>query len=367
MEIIPYLNLKKINAPYRREIDRSIQEVLDSGWYIKGHKLKEFEDELANYCQTYFAIGVGNGLDALRIILMGYIEMGKLRKDDEVLIPANTFIATILAVSSVGLVPILVEPNEKNFNIDESLLEAHISGKTKAILLVHLYGRACFSDEIKNFAQKYNILIIEDNAQALGAKWNGIKTGNLGDASALSFYPGKNLGAMGDAGAITTSDKELENICRALANYGSAERRVHKYKGLNSRLDEIQAAILLVKLKHLDRVNEKRRSIAKAYIDRIKNCKLLLPTVEIEEQCVWHIFAIRTKNKNQLKEHCLKNGVETSIHYPIPTHKQNAYKEWHAKKYPITEIIHKEELSIPLNESLTDDQVDRIIQVLNSY
>ena len=367
MEMIPYLDLKKINAPYRKEIDESIREVLDSGWYIKGNKVKEFERELANYCQTDFAIGVGNGLDALRIILMSYMEMNQLKKGDEILVPANTFIATILAVSSIGLTPVLVDPNEQTFNLDESFLKNHVSEKTKALLLAHLYGKVCFSEKIKNFAQNHNLLIIEDNAQALGAKWNGGKTGSLGDVGAVSFYPGKNLGAMGDAGAITTNNKELATICQAIANYGSTEKYVHQYKGLNSRLDEIQATILLVKLNYLDQVNKKRRLIAHKYRSQIKNPKLILPTTKREEEHVWHVFAARTKDRNQLQEYCLENGIQTLIHYSIPPHKQNAYKEWNAQTYPITEIIHNEQLSIPLNESLAEDKVNRIIDTLNSY
>ena len=367
MEMIPYLDLKKINAPYRDKIDKSIREVLDSGWYIKGDKVEEFERELANYCQTNFAIGVANGLDALRIILMSYMEMNRLNKGDEILVPANTFIATMLAVSSLGLVPILVEPNESTFNLDETLLKNHISKKTKAILLVHLYGKVCFSEKIKLFAKNYNLLLVEDNAQALGAKWNGKKTGSLTPAGALSFYPGKNLGAMGDGGAITTNDKELGTICQAIANYGSTQKYVHKYKGLNSRLDEIQAAILLVKLSYLDHVNQHRRMIAIQYRNKIKNPKLILPTTDKEEEHVWHIFALRAKSRNQLQKHCLKNGIQTSIHYPTPPHKQIAYKQWNTQTFPITETIHNEELSIPLNESLTKDEINRIINTLNSY
>jgi len=365
--MINFLDLHKINEQYRTEIDAAIKEVLDSGWYIMGSKLKAFEQNFAAYCGTKYCIGVGNGLDALILILRAYKELGKLNDGDEVLVPANTYIASILAISQNNLVPVLVEPNIISYNIDVSEIEAKISSKTKAILPVHLYGQLCEMDKINAIAKKHNLLVIEDSAQAHGAILNGKKAGNWGDASGFSFYPGKNLGALGDAGAITTNDDKLAECIFALRNYGSQEKYVNRYKSINSRLDEIQAAILDVKLKGLTAEIAERQKIAQYYNDNINNDKLILPKWETIENHVFHLYVIRTENRKKLQQYLLENGVQTVIHYPIPPHKQEAYKEWNALSFPVTEQIHDEVLSIPISPVMEEEDVNFIVKCLNSY
>ncbi|WP_313636319.1 DegT/DnrJ/EryC1/StrS family aminotransferase [Empedobacter sp.] len=366
--MIKFLDLQKINLSHQEEIEERMLKTFRSGWYLQGEELKTFENNLSNYIGAKHGIGVANGLDALRLILRGYIELGIMKKGDEVLVPSNTYIASILAISDNGLVPILVEPSDDNFNIDIDKIEDKITDKTKGILIVHLYGRAVFSKKLRDIATKHNLKIIEDNAQAIGAKWEGIRTGNLGDASGFSFYPGKNLGALGDAGAVTTNDDALAAAIRALANYGSNKKYVNIYKGLNSRLDEIQAAVLDVKLKYIDEENDIRRNIAKRYLAEISNPKIILPdNPKDEEEHVWHVFVIRIVNRDSLQTYLADNGVQTIIHYPTPPHKQEAYKEWNSLLFPISEKIHNEVLSLPISPVMEEDEIEKIIEILNNY
>lgn len=366
--MIKFLDLQKINLLYQQEIEEKLIKVFRSGWYLMGEEVKNFENNLANYIGAKHAIGVANGLDALRLIFRAYIELGVMKAGDEVIVPANTYIASILALSDNGLVPVLVEPDDTTFNLDITKIEDVITPKTKAILIVHLQGRIVFSEELKSIAAKHNLKIVEDNAQAIGATWQGIKSGNLGNAAGFSFYPGKNLGALGDAGAVTTNDDELAKAIRAIANYGSNQKYVNIYKGLNSRLDEIQAAILDVKLKYIDQENEARRKIAKRFISEIKNPKITLPeNPQDEEEHVWHVFVIRTKERDALQNYLKEKGIQTIIHYPIPPHKQQAYKEMNDLSFPISEEMHNEVLSLPISSVLTDDEVNEIINVVNLF
>jgi dTDP-4-amino-4,6-dideoxygalactose transaminase len=366
--MIKFLDLQKINLVHQQEIETALLEVFRSGWYLLGERVKNFEKNLSSYIGSPHAIGVANGLDALRLILKAYIELGFMTVGDEIIVPANTYIASILAISDNGLVPVLVEPNIDNYNIDISKIEENITSKTKGILIVHLYGRIIFSEELQKLAIKHNLKIIEDNAQTIGAEWNGKKSGNLGDAAGFSFYPGKNLGALGDAGAITTNDDKLATTIRALANYGSSQKYVNIYQGLNSRLDEIQAAVLDVKLKYIDSENEVRRKIAKRFVSEINNPKIILPEYpENELEHVWHVFIIRCGNRELLQNYLTENGVQTLIHYPIPPHKQEAYKEWNNLTFPISEKIHNEVLSLPISPVLEENEVSQIITVLNNF
>lgn len=366
--MIKFLDLQKINLQHQTEIEAQLLEVFRSGWYLMGEKLKSFESNLSSYIGSSHAIGVANGLDALRLILKAYIEMGIMAVGDEIIVPSNTYIASILAISDNGLVPVLVEPDINSYNIDVSKIQEKINSKTKAILIVHLYGRIIFSDQLQQIAKENNLKIIEDNAQAIGAEWNGKKSGNLGDAAGFSFYPGKNLGALGDAGAITTNDDQLATTIRALANYGSNQKYVNIYKGLNSRLDEIQAAILDVKLKYIDSENKRRTEIAKRYISEIKNPKIILPEFpENEDEHVWHLFVIRTENRDELQNYLSEKNIQTLIHYPIPPHQQNAYKEWNDLSFPTSEKIHNEVLSLPISPVLEDEEVQTIIKALNHF
>lgn len=366
--MIKFLDLQKINLVHQQEIEERILNTFRSGWYLLGNEVKNFEANLAEYTGSQHAIGVANGLDALRLILRAYIELGVFQKGDEIIVPANTYIASVLAISDNHLVPVLVEPDINNYNIDISKIEEKITKKTKGILIVHLYGRVVFSETLKNIAEKYNLKIIEDNAQAIGAEWDLIKSGNLGDAAGFSFYPGKNLGALGDAGGITTNNEDLAKCIRALANYGSNQKYVNIYQGLNSRLDEIQAAVLDVKLKYIDEENKKRNSIAQRYITEISNPNIILPEMpKKENEHVWHLFVIRTELRDEFQNYLLKNGIQTLIHYPIPIHKQKAYKDWNHLSFPITEKIHKEVLSLPISPVLDDTEVTEIINKLNLF
>lgn len=366
--MIKFLDLQKINIAHQREIEERIIKTFRSGWYLLGNEVKNFEQNLANYIGTNHAIGVANGLDALRLIFRAYIELGIMKKGDEVLVPANTYIASLLALSDNGLIPVLVEPSETTLNIDISKIEEKITPKTKAILIVHLYGRVVFSTELEAIAEKHNLKIVEDNAQSIGAALNGVSTGNLGDAAGFSFYPGKNLGALGDAGAVTCNDEELAKTIRAIANYGSNQKYVNIYQGLNSRLDEIQAAVLDVKLKYIDAENNVRKEIAKRYLSEIKNDLLVLPNApENEEEHVWHLFVMRTKKRKELQEFLKENGVETLIHYPIPPHKQVAYKEINSISFPITEQIHEEVLSLPISPVMEKGEVAKVIESINRF
>lgn len=363
MRNIPFLDLHKINERYRSEIDSKFKMVLDSGWYLQGEQNKTFCDHFASYCGTKYALGVANGLDAISLILKGY----GFKKDDEIIVPANTYIASILAISVNQCTPILVEPDINTYNIDPSLIESKISSKTKAIIIVHLYGLAVDVTKIREIANKYNLKIIEDAAQAHGAEHCGTKVGNLGDAAAFSFYPGKNLGALGDAGCITTNDNVLYEKCKALANYGSDYKYHHIYKGENSRLDEIQAAVLDVKLKYLDKDNNRRREISKFYRENINNNNIILPITNFELSHVWHVFTVRTKRRYELVDFLNKHGIQTNIHYPTPPHLQKAYEEWNGLSYPITEQIHREILSIPISPVLEDIEVEYVVEILNFF
>jgi len=364
---IPFLSLKEINNRYKDEICDAINRVIDSGWYLHGEEIKDFEKEFSKYCGVKHCIGVANGLDALSLIIRAYKELGKLVAGDEVIVPANTYIASILAISANGLIPILVEPNLYTYTLDPKRIESALSSKTSVIMPVHLYGQVCEMKEITDIAKKNNLLIIEDSAQSHGAIYNGQKAGSLGHASGFSFYPGKNLGALGDAGAVTTNDDILADTVRTIANYGSHEKYINEYKGINSRLDEIQAAVLSIRLRNLDSDNNRRRQIAKYYRDNIRNKEIILPSISDESTHVWHIFAIRCRKRDKLQQYLATNGIQTLIHYPIPPHKQAAYKEWNILKYPITEQIHTEILSLPISPVLTDSQVKEVVFNVNSF
>lgn len=365
--MIKFLDLYSINQAHKQELMKAFEAVLDAGWFIMGDSLKKFESDFARYCGTKHAIGVANGLDALILIIRAYKELGIFEEGDEIIVPSNTFIASILSVSANGLVPVLVEPDIQSYNIDPALIEAQITPKTKAILPVHLYGQLCDMENINKLAQKYNLKVIEDCAQAHGAATNGRKAGNFGDAAGFSFYPGKNLGALGDGGAIVTNDDELASTVRALGNYGSHIKYQNKYKGINSRLDELQAALLGVKLKTLDADTQIKRNIANLYLREITNDKIILPKILQQSAHVWHLFVIRTKDRDGLLQYLAHNDIQAVIHYPIPPHKQEAYKEWNELSYQISEQIHAEVLSLPLSPVMTLQEVNKVIEVLNNY
>jgi dTDP-4-amino-4,6-dideoxygalactose transaminase len=370
--MLPFLDLQKINAQYSEELVSAAQKVIESGWYIQGESVQAFEREFAEYCGTKHCIGVANGLDALRLILKAYIELGKLSEGDEVAVPANTYIATLLAITDVGLKPVLVEPDEVTFNLDPKRLSQAIGAKTKAVLVVHLYGQLAAMKQVKKIADEHGLLIIEDSAQAHGANIEGRKAGNWGDASGFSFYPGKNLGALGDAGAVTTNDTDLARVIRALGNYGSEAKYENIYQGLNSRLDEIQAAMLSVKLKYLDKETEHRRLIAKEYLKGINHPNVTLPLTEefygeTLSNHVFHLFVIRTKSRELLQSYLNENGVATLVHYPIPPHKQKAYLGSFSDELPVTERIHNEVISLPISGVQSLEDTRRIIQLINSW
>ena len=363
--MIPFLDLNEINAQYAEELKEATSRVIDSGWYVQGYEYQQFQEEFANFCGTKYCIGVGSGLDALRLILRAYKEMGVMNDGDEVIVPANTYIATILAISQNNLVPVLVEPNIDTYLIDKARIKNKITVRTKAIMPVHLYGQTCEMDDINALAQKYSLKVIEDSAQSHGAYYKEKRSGNLGHASGFSFYPGKNLGALGDGGAVTTNDKLLADTIQVLANYGSYEKYKNIYKGINSRLDEIQAALLRVKMKYVDDEIKKRKGIAHYYLENIKNSKITLPSVFTDS--VWHLFVIRTSKRDDLQKYLTTNGVHTLIHYPIPPHKQEAYKEWNHLSFPITEKIHEQVLSLPISPVQTMDDAKKIVKIINDY
>jgi dTDP-4-amino-4,6-dideoxygalactose transaminase len=363
--VISFLDLKIVNAKYHDELVQAATDVIDSGWYIQGEQVKAFEKEFADYCAVKYCIGVANGLDALILIFRAYKELGRLKEGDEVIVPANTYIASILAITENRLKPILVEPDEQTYNLDPKLIEQAITPKTKAILAVHLYGQLADMPAINKIAKKHELLVIEDSAQAHGASINGKKSGNWGDASGFSFYPGKNLGALGDAGAVTTSDKELADTIRILGNYGSEEKYKNIYQGVNSRLDEIQAAFLRVKLKYLDSEIDQRRKVAQSYFDGIENPLIKLPGCENSEQHVFHQFVIQTQQRDKIQRLLLDGGVQTMIHYPVPPYRQNAYQDFFNDKYPRTDKIHNEVLSLPMNPVLQDKEIMEVIRVIN--
>lgn len=398
MIMIKFLDLQKINEEHAAELKEATTRVIDSGWYLLGNEVKTFEENYAKYTGTKHCIGVANGLDALRLILRAYVEMGVMAEGDEVIVPANTYIASILAVTDNRLKPVLVEPDINTYQIDDSLIEAAITLKTRAIMIVHLYGQCAYTEKIGELCKKYNLKLIEDNAQAAGARYapqppkggvlahlissnatevpskyspfrglGGRRTGSLGDAAGHSFYPGKNLGCLGDGGAVTTNNDELAAVVRSLANYGSGKKYVFEYQGLNSRLDEIQAAILDVKLKYLDADNEKRREVAKYYIENIKHPDIILPPSPLKGEHVWHLLVIRTARRDELQKYLTENGVQTLIHYPIPPHKQKCYTDWNNLSFPITEIIHTEVLSLPISQVMTQKEVIAVVELVNRF
>ena len=375
--MIKFLDLQKINAQYSQELKEAATRVIDSGWYLLGQELATFEQNYAQFCGTTHALGVANGLDALRLIFKAYIELSIMQKGDEVLVPANTYIASVLAVTDTGLIPVFVEPDINTYNIDSSKLEAAITSKTKAVLTVHLYGQIAVDNSMVAICKKHQLKLIEDAAQSHGAVWNNNVSGGIGDAAGHSFYPGKNLGALGDAGAVTTNDTKLAATIKALRNYGSHTKYENKYQGLNSRLDELQAAFLNVKLKYLQKEIATRRNVANYYLQHITNPKISLPKTSHATRLtsnvshltshVWHLFVIRTKNRDRLQQYLTKNGVQTLIHYPIPPHQQQAYKQYNSLNFPITEKIHNEVLSLPISPVMTEEEVEKVVNTINNF
>lgn len=364
--MIKFLDLKAINEQYRDEIDGAIKRVLDSGWYLLGAEGEAFEQEFATYCEAKHCLGVANGLDALILILMGYRELGVMSEGDEVIVPANTYIASILAISRAGLKPVLVEPDERTYNIAPNLIEAAITERTKAIMAVHLYGQCADMEPINAIVKKHGLKVVEDAAQAHAATYCGRKSGTLGDAAGFSFYPGKNLGCLGDGGAVTTNDAELATAIRALRNYGSEKKYHNQYQGMNSRLDEIQAAVLRVKLKHLDADTEKRRKVADLYLSQLATCNLQLPSVACYGSHAWHLFVVRSKERDTLAARLAEQGVQTMIHYPIPPHQQQGYPELHGLSLPVTEAIHEEVLSLPISPVMEIGEVDGVVGTIKA-
>ncbi|UOE85842.1 DegT/DnrJ/EryC1/StrS family aminotransferase [Vibrio splendidus] len=365
--MIPFLDLKAINNQYADELKEACARVIDSGWYIMGNELNAFEQEFAKYCGSKYSLGVANGLDALTLTLRAWKEMGKLQEGDEVIVQANTYIASILAITENKLKPVLVEPDTDTYNLSPEAIKAAITLKTKVILPVHLYGQISPMLEIMKIAKENNLLVLEDCAQSHGALIDGKKCGSWGDAGAFSFYPGKNLGALGDAGAVTTDDEELNQVLTALRNYGSHEKYKNKYKGVNSRLDEIQAAMLRVKLQYLSDEIKARQNVAIAYLEGINNPSIVLPVLKGMNSHVWHLFVIKTSERKKLESYLTDNGVQPLIHYPTPPHKQSAYEEWNNSSFPITELLHKEVLSLPISPVMCFSDVNRIIKLLNDF
>jgi dTDP-4-amino-4,6-dideoxygalactose transaminase len=370
--VIPFLDLEEINSQYRDELIRACARVIDSGWYIQGVEVKAFEQEFAKYCDTKHCVGVANGLDALILVLRAWKEMGQLKEGDEVIVPANTYIASILAITENRLKPVLVEPDPTTYNLKPACIRAAITKKTKAILAVHLYGQLAPMPEIMNIANEHGLLVLEDSAQAHGAGINGKRAGSWGHASGFSFYPGKNLGALGDAGAVTSNDDEFARTLRALGNYGSHKKYENQYQGLNSRLDEIQAAMLRVKLKYLNVETQRRKEIALAYAKGINNVTLSQPIpadsrLTSLENHVFHLYVIRTTAREALQAHLAASGIQTLIHYPIPPHQQRAYAQWNMQRYPLTELIHKQVFSLPISPVMTDEQVESVIAACNRF
>ncbi|MDA9808742.1 DegT/DnrJ/EryC1/StrS family aminotransferase [Flavobacteriales bacterium] len=366
--MIKFLDLKNINSQYEQELKIAANRVIDSGWYLMGKELETFEKKYADFCNVKFALGVANGLDALRLIFRAYIELGVMSKGDEIIVPANTYIASVLAITDNDLTPVFVEPNLETYNLDSNKIVAAITDKTKAILTVHLYGQNSIDQQMLDICRKHNLKLVEDGAQSHGALWNGKVSGGIGDAAGHSFYPGKNLGALGDAGAVTTNDEELAKTIRVIANYGSEKKYYNSYKGINSRLDEMQAGFLSMKLKYLDEEILVRKTIAKKYSENINNATIQLPKWNTKSNShVFHLYVIRCKKRDELKDYLFKNGVETVIHYPIPPHKQKAFQEWNKLHFPVTEQIHNEVLSLPIGSHLEKNEIQIIIALLNKF
>lgn len=365
--MIKLLDLQAITNMHSDEYKEAVNRVIDSGWFLQGTENKRFEENYAKYIGSKHCVAVANGLDALRLIMRAYIELGIMKEGDEIIVPANTYIATILAITENNLKPILIEPKYENLEIDIDKIENSITPKTKGIMTVHLYGRIAYNEKLRNICKKYNLKLMEDCAQAHGCKWKGTKVGALGDAAAHSFYPGKNLGALGDAGAITTNDEELASVIRALANYGSQKKYIFKYVGMNSRMAETDAAVLDIKLKYLDEDNAKRQELATFYYEKINNPLIILPTHIPNENNVYHQFPILCERRDELQKYLEEQGIQTLIHYPIPPHKQECYKEWNNDSYPITEKIHAQELSIPMNQVITFQEAQIIVDAINNF
>ena len=366
--MIKFLDLKKINAQYSEEINHEIGKVIESGWYLQGNSTKEFEKLYADYTGSSYAVGCGNGLDALWLIFRAYIEMGVMKPGDEIIVPANTYIASILAISENRLIPVLVEPDPLTLQIDPLKIEEAVNSRTKGIMIVHLYGRCAYDEKIGEICRNYNLKLIEDNAQAHGCLYRGRKTGSLGDAAGHSFYPGKNLGAMGDAGAVTTDDHLLAETVRSLGNYGSSQKYIFRFKGRNSRIDELQAAVLKARLRHLDSDNNRRKEIARRYAAEIKNPLIEIPQTENYDSNVFHIFPVFSVKRDELQKYLESNGVQTLIHYPVPPHRQECYSGFFNNyDFPITEKIHATELSLPISPVMTDEEVTEVIDLLNKW
>lgn len=359
--MIPFLDIKKINEPYEILFQEKLKKVLNSGWYVLGDEVKTFEENFAAYCGSNYCIGIGNGLDAITLSFLAYIENGNLQKGDEIIVPANTYIASILGIIHAGLVPVLVEPNENNYNIDPKQIEGKISSKTKGVLVVHLYGQLASMEEIMTISYKHDLLIVEDCAQAHGLEFVGNHT------RTFSFYPGKNLGALGDGGAVVTNDEKLVKTLKKLRNYGSEKKYYNDYIGYNSRLDELQAAFLNCKLPDLQIHNTRRRIIAHRYLSEIKNMKIILPQCDDIKNHVFHVFVIRTERRKELKEFLEASGIQTLIHYPLPPHKQKAMLEWNDLSFPTTEKIHEQVLSLPMSPVMTDEEISNVIEAINSW
>jgi dTDP-4-amino-4,6-dideoxygalactose transaminase len=365
--MIKFLNLQKINSQYELELKKAANRVIDSGWYLMGNELETFERNFADFCGVKYALGVANGLDALRLIFKAYIELGVMEKGDEVIVPANTYIASVLAISDNELVPVFVEPNINTYNLDSSKLDAAITLKTKAILTVHLYGQNSIDQQMLDICATRNLKLVEDSAQSHGSIWKGKVMGSIGDAAGHSFYPGKNLGALGDAGAVTTNDEMLAKTIEALRNYGSFKKYKNLYQGLNSRLDEIQAAFLVVKLKYIQKDILERRIVSNYYLENIKNSAIILPEVVNEEGHVWHLFVVRTSRRDDLQKYLSSNGIQTLIHYPIPPYKQKAYSAFNELSFPITERIQNEVLSLPMSGVMKLEEIERVVNTINKY
>ena len=367
MDKIKFLDLQKITRRHAAEVDRAVRRVVDSGWYVLGEECRRFEADYARYVGTRHCVGVGNGLDALTLIYRAYIEMGLMSPGDEVIVPANTYIASILAVTENGLRPVLVEPDVRTLQIDDRLIEAALTERTRSVMIVHLYGRCAYTEHIGRLCRSHGLLLVEDNAQAHGCRHGDRRTGSLGHAAGHSFYPGKNLGALGDAGAVTTDDEQLAQTVRALANYGSERKYVFRYRGRNSRLDELQAAVLAAKLPHLEADNDRRRHIADIYRRHISNPLVDMPVATTEGENVYHLFPVLCRHRDELQQWLADQGVETLIHYPVPPHRQKCYPEWASLRLPVTERIHREELSLPMSQVLTGDEALRVSELVNAF
>lgn len=366
--MVSYLDLKRISDSFEPELTAEVSRVVQSGWYLLGEENRRFSNAFAEYCGSRYCVPTGNCLDALTMILAAYRRLLGWSDEAEVIVPSNTYIASILAVSRAGMRPVLCEPRMEDYLINPEGIEGLITERTKAIMVVHLYGRVCDMKPILEVAKRYNLKVIEDVAQAQGVVYQGIRAGHLGDAAGFSFYPGKNLGALGDAGCVTTDDEALADCVRAMSNYGSREKYLNEMKGLNSRMDEVQAAVLCLKLGRLDADNEARRRVAQAYTEGITNPLITLPQMPANaEENVWHIYPIRTPDRNHLREYLSRLGIGTMVHYPVPPHKQEAYSEWHDLSFPISERIHSEILSLPMSPLMTDEEIQRVIDALNRY